>query len=59
VSLGIPKQSAINYEEQIQADKFVLVVHGTAAETDRAHAILSATSLVSIEKHEAVESQKA
>src|ERR1700689_2177321 len=40
VSQGIPKQSAIKYEEQIKADKFVLVVHGTAEETDRAHAIL-------------------
>src|ERR1700721_3010829 len=36
VSQGIPKQSAIKYEEQITADKFVLVVHGTAEETDRA-----------------------
>ena len=59
VSQGIPKQSAIKYEEQITADKFVLVVHGTAEETDRAHTILSATSPVSIEKHEGVESQKA
>jgi uncharacterized membrane protein len=59
VSQGIPKQSAIKYEEQITADKFVLVVHGTAEETDRAHAILSATSPVSIEKHEGAESQKA
>ena len=58
VSQGIPKQSAIKYEEQIKADKFVLVVHGTAEETARAHDVLSATSPVSIEKHEA-EPQKA
>jgi hypothetical protein len=32
VSLGIPKQSAIKYEAEIKADKFVLVVHGTAEE---------------------------
>jgi hypothetical protein len=59
VSHGIPKQSAIKYEEQIKADKFVLVVHGTAEEAERAHAILSGTSPVSIEKHEAAESQNA
>jgi hypothetical protein len=56
---GIPKQSAIKYEEEIKADKLVLVVHGTAEEAERAHAILSATSPVSLEKHEAAESQKA
>jgi hypothetical protein len=54
VSLGIPKQSAIKYEEEIKADKFVLVVHGAAEEAERAHAILAETSPVSIEKHEAV-----
>ena len=59
VSQGIPKQSAIKYEEEIKADKFVLVVHGTAEEAERAEAILSGTSPFSLEKHEAAESQKA
>ena len=59
VSLGIPKQSAIKYEEEIKADKFVPVVHGTAEEAERAHAVLAATSPVSIEMHQAAESQKA
>jgi uncharacterized membrane protein len=59
VSLGIPKHSAIKYEEQIKADKFVLVVHGTAEEAERAHAILSDTAPLSIEKHESAELQKA
>jgi hypothetical protein len=54
VSQGIPKQSAIKYEEEIKADKFVLVVHGTAEDAERAHAILAATSPVSIEMHGAV-----
>ena len=52
VSLGIPKESAIKYEAEIKADKFVLVVHGTGAELERAQAILAATSPLSIEKHE-------
>src|SRR3984957_16873675 len=52
VSLGIPKESAVKYEAEIKADKFVMVVHGTAEELDRARAILAETSPVSIEKHE-------
>lgn len=59
VSLGIPKQSAIKYEADIQADKFVLVVHGTGEQVERARALLAGTAPVSLEKHEAVASQEA
>jgi hypothetical protein len=52
VSLGIPKDNAVKYEAEIKADKFVLVVHGTAEELERARAILTETSPISIEKHE-------
>jgi hypothetical protein len=52
VSLGIPKDSALKYESEIKADKFVLVVHGNAEELERARTILADTSPVSIEKHE-------
>ena len=52
VSQGIPKQSAIKYEAEIKADKFVVVVHGTPEEAERAQVILTATTPVSIEKHE-------
>jgi hypothetical protein len=52
ISLGIPKESAVKYEAEIKADKFVMVVHGTPEELQRAQAILAATSPVSIEKHE-------
>ena len=51
VSMGIPKDSALKYEAEIKADKFVLVVHGTQEELDRARSILTDTSPVSIEKH--------
>src|ERR1700692_4577749 len=40
VSLGIPKDSAIKYEAEIKADKFVLVAHGEGAELERAQALL-------------------
>ena len=52
ISLGIPKDSAVKYEAEVKADKFVMVVHGSAEELDRARAILAETSPVSIEKHE-------
>jgi hypothetical protein len=52
VSLGIPKESAVKYEAEVKADKFVLVVHGTPEELERARAILAATSPASLEKHE-------
>jgi hypothetical protein len=50
--LGVPKDSAVKYEAQIKADKFVLVVHGTPEELERARAILAETSPISIETHE-------
>src|SRR4029077_10314107 len=52
VSLGIPTDSAGKYEAEVKPDKFVMVVHGTAEEVERARAILADTSPVSIEKHE-------
>jgi hypothetical protein len=52
VSLGVPKESALKYEAEIKADKFVLVVHGTAEELERARVILADTSPISIEKRE-------
>ena len=52
VSLGISKESAIKYEAEIKADKFVLIVHGTAEELERARTILAGTSAITIEKHE-------
>jgi hypothetical protein len=52
VSLGIPKESAVKYEAEIKADKFVLVVHGTPEQLDQARTLLADTSPISIEKHE-------
>ena len=52
VSLGVPKESALKYEAEIKADKFVLVAHGTAEELERARVILTDTSPISIEEHE-------
>jgi hypothetical protein len=43
-SIGIPKDSILRYETAIQADKFLLVVHGTADEMMKAKNILKVTS---------------
>src|SRR5271170_6518397 len=42
-SIGIPKDSVLQYETAVKADKFLLVVHGTAEETSKAKEILSKT----------------
>src|SRR6202050_2855498 len=53
VSLGIPKNSAVKYEAEVKADKFVMVVHGTPEELERARTILATTAPVSMEQHQA------
>jgi hypothetical protein len=50
-SLGIPKDAALKVESEITADRFVVVVHGTAQEVAQAQSILGATSPVSMQAH--------
>ncbi|HVZ89813.1 MAG TPA: general stress protein [Polyangia bacterium] len=38
---GIPKDSVIRYERDLKADKFLLIASGTAADVDKAQAILA------------------
>jgi uncharacterized membrane protein len=40
-SIGIPKNSILKYETAIKSDKFLLIVHGNAAEVASAKALLS------------------
>lgn len=53
VSLGIPKNSAITYETELGAGKFLLIVHGTQAETTKAKALLHLTSHEGVTEHAA------
>lgn len=39
-SLGIPKDSVMQYETAIKTDKYLLIVHGTQAEVQKAKEIL-------------------
>jgi hypothetical protein len=50
-SMGIPKDSILKYETAIKADKFLLVVHGTAADAAKAKGILSATRPAELTEH--------
>lgn len=52
-SMGIPKDSILKYEKSIKADKFLLIVHGTQEETERAKKILDTTEGVDTMIHTA------
>jgi uncharacterized membrane protein len=39
-SIGVPKDSVIQYETALKADQFLVMAHGTAEEVERAKAIL-------------------
>lgn len=51
-SIGIPKNSVLKYETALKADKYLLVVHGTAEEIAKAKDIIQTTSPAEIEVHE-------
>ncbi len=52
-SMGIPKDSVLNYETALKADKFLLIVHGTSEEVDRAEEILRANGNAEVTTHKA------
>jgi len=43
-SVGIPKDSVIEYEAAIKADEFLVMAHGGATETSRARAVLGSAN---------------
>jgi uncharacterized membrane protein len=50
-SMGIPKNSVLEYEEAVKSDKFLLIVNGTAAEVAKAKEILANTQSVQLTLH--------
>jgi uncharacterized membrane protein len=50
-SIGIPKDSVIQYETALKADKFLVVGHGTRDEVNRAHDILKQTNVIETTMH--------
>jgi hypothetical protein len=50
-SLGVPKNSVIQYDAAVRADSFLVMAHGTAEEMVRAKAILGTVNPISLELH--------
>ena len=50
-SMGIPKDSILQYEKALNADKFVLIVHGSMDDTTKAKEILDRTQPETLEHH--------
>jgi hypothetical protein len=50
-SIGIPKDSVIQYEAAIKADGFLVVAHGAANEMARARAILGTANATRVDEH--------
>ena len=52
-SMGIPKDSILQYETALKTDKFLLMVHGTAREVETARSVLENTQPVNVTLHAA------
>jgi uncharacterized membrane protein len=50
-SIGISKDSIIEYETQIKAGKFVVIAHGSSEEVSRTRGTLAGTRHHGIEEH--------
>ena len=56
-SIGIPKDSVIEYEETVKTDRYLVVAHGSADEMARAKAVLESSNPTRIDLHENVIAQ--
>jgi uncharacterized membrane protein len=50
-SMGIPKDSIVKYEMALKTDKYLLLVHGTTAEVEKARGVLESTRSMSVTVH--------
>jgi hypothetical protein len=50
-SIGVPKDSVIQYEAAVKADGFLVMAHGSAEEMARAKAILGAANPARLDLH--------
>ena len=51
-SVGIPKDSIVEYEAAIKSDKFLVLAHGTAEQVEKAKAIMTQIQSVQVAVHE-------
>jgi len=49
--MGIPKDSVVQYETALKTDKFLLMVHGTTAEVEKAKEIIQSTRPINVSIH--------
>lgn len=52
ISVGIPKDSVVRYEEAVKADQFLVMAHGTPDEIKQAQTILQTASPTELNIHE-------
>ena len=50
-SIGVPKDSIIEYESALKSDKFLLLVHGTQAEVEKARGIMHTARPIEVAVH--------
>ena len=50
-SLGVPNNSVLRYEQDLRAENFLVVVHGSEAEAQRAKGLLTAGDASRVEVH--------
>jgi hypothetical protein len=53
IGIGIPKDSVVEYELALKTDKFLMTVHRTAAEVEKARAIIDTTGAIQSMVHTA------
>ena len=53
-SIGIPKDSVVEYEAALKADNFLVMAHGTAEEVARAKSILATSNPTRLDLHTGV-----
>lgn len=57
--LGIPKDSVIQYEEALKAERFLLMAHGSTSEMSRAQTILATMAPLRLDLHQHVKDMAA
>jgi hypothetical protein len=53
LSIGIPKNNVLDYEEAIKASKFLVIAHGTTDEVGKAKSVLETSGATRVGTHEA------
>ncbi len=52
-SMGIPKDSVLQYEMALKTDHFLVLAHGSAAEVEEARSVIEGTRPLNLEMHSA------